>query len=248
MSQGIRGDAAGLVFDHTRWDLIRLARDEDPADYARRQAARALNQLCEIYRAPVLAYLHRRTLNPEDAEDLAQEFFSQRICPALLVNATAEKGRFRSLLLVSLKNFLRDHIARARAQKRGGNVKFVPFDEAGTPSDDTTVSADRCFDACWAKTVVDRALARLRRSCSARREAEIIDALVPFISDPARAADIVALAERLGVSANTLNIRLGRLRTLYANCVRQELARTVSSADEIEPEIRYLLEVLSASR
>ena len=248
MSEGFRGDSAGLVFDLTRWDLIRLARDEDPNDYARRQAARALNKLCEIYRAPVLAYLNRRALNPEDAEDLAQEFFSQRICPGLFLNAAAEKGRFRSLLLVSLKNFLRDHVARVRTQKRGGNVKFVPLDEAGTPSGDTAAGADRCFDACWAKTVVDRALARLRRSCSARGESEIIEALVPLISDPAGAAEIGAVAQRLHVSVNTLNIRLGRLRALYANCVRQELARTVTSADEIEPEIRYLLEVLAASR
>ena len=237
-----------LAFELTRWDLIRLARDEDPADYARRQSARALNQLCEIYRAPVLAYLARRSATPHDAEDLAQEFFTQRICPELLPNAAAQKGRFRALLLVSLKNFVRDRVARDRAEKRGGKVEFVPLEEADASCNDAAGADDVCFDACWAKTVVDRALTQLRRAFSTRGDTTTFDVLVPFIGDPAAGAEVDEAARRLGISVNALHVRISRLRALYARCVRDELARTVASPDEIEPEIRYLLEVLAASR
>jgi RNA polymerase sigma-70 factor (ECF subfamily) len=236
-----------LLFELTRWDLIQLARDEDPADYARRQSARALNQLCEIYRAPVLAYLARRTVTPQDAEDLAQEFFTQRICPNWLGNAAAHKGRFRALLLVSLKNFVRDQVARDRAEKRGGKVKFVPLQEADGSCSDTAGADDVCFDACWAKTVVDRALTQLRRTFSTRGGAKAFDGLVPFIGDPAAGAQVDDAARRLGITVNALHVRISRLRALYAKCVRDELARTVASPDEIEPEIRYLLDVLAAS-
>lgn len=237
-----------LVFELTRWDLIRLARDEDPAEYARRQSARALNQLCEIYRAPVMAYLTRRTATPHDAEDVAQEFFTQRICPDLLTNAAAQKGRFRALLLVSLKNFLRDRIARDRAEKRGGKVKFVPLQEADASCSEAATADDVCFDACWAKTVVDRALTQLRRTFSTRGDTTTFDVLVPFIGDPAAGSEVEGAARRLGISVNALHVRISRLRALYAKCVRDELARTVASPDEIEPEIRYLLDVLAASR
>ena len=240
--------AEKLMFELTRWDLIRLARDEDPADYARRQSARALNQLCEIYRAPVLAYLSRRAVTPHDAEDLAQEFFTQRICPDLFANAAAHKGRFRALLLASLKNFVRDHVDRERAEKRGGKVKFVPLDEADASCSGAGAADDVCFDACWAKTVVDRALTQLRRIFSERGDATTFEVLVRFIGAPAAGPEVDEAARRLGITVNALHVRVSRLRALYARCVREELARTVASPDAIEPEIRYLLDVLAASR
>lgn len=248
MTGGSERGSVDLLFEHTRWDLIRLAVNEAPDDYARRQAARALNQLCEIYRAPVLAYLSRRTVTPHDAEDLAQEFFSRRICPDLLAGASAHKGRFRALLLVSLKNFVRDHVSRERAEKRGGKVKFVPLNDAVTAGNDTAGADDLLFDACWARTVVERALQRLRRNFTARGETRSYDVLVPFICDPARRSELGEAAGRLGISLNALQVRLSRVRSAYASHVRDELARTVSSPAEIEHEMRYLLEVLSASR
>ena len=240
-------DDRDSAFDVTRWDLIRLARDEDPAESSRRRASQALNELCEIYRGPVLAYLYRRTVTPQDAEDLAQEFFSRRICPDLVPNAAAGKGRFRALLLVSLKNFVRDQVARERAEKRGGKVKFVPLQDA-LPSASAPTADDLSFDTCWAKTVVARALERMRRSHDARAETATFDVLAPFISDPAGGAELAPAALRLGLTINALQVRLSRFRASYAKHVREELARTVASADQIEPEVRYLLDVLSAAR
>jgi hypothetical protein len=68
---------------------------------------------------------------------------------------------------------------------------------------------------------------------------------VPFICETGDAAELLAAAEKLGISVNALHVRLSRFRALYAKYVRQELARTVSSPEQIEPEIRYLLDVLS---
>jgi hypothetical protein len=39
------------------------------------------------------------------------------------------RGRFRSLLLKSLQNFLADDAIRKRAHKRGGEIEFVSWDE-----------------------------------------------------------------------------------------------------------------------
>lgn len=241
-------DLEGLMFEHTRWDLIRLVADEDADDYGRRQAARALNQLCEIYRAPVLAYLARRAATPQDAEDLAQEFLSLRIGPDLFANTAADKGRFRAWLLTALKNFVRDRADHARAEKRGGNIRFVPLEHAVASANETATADDLSFDACWAETVVARALERVRRSFDVRGEHKTFDILVPFICEPGDAADLAAAATSLEITSNALQVRLTRLRGAYAKYVRHELARTVSSPEQIGPEIRYLLDVLSACR
>ena len=107
--------------------------------------------------------------------------------------------------------------------------------------------AEQSFDACWARTVIDRALVRTRESFRARGELEAYDALIPFISDPAGRDEMERIARRFGISAKTLHVRMSRLRAAFAKSVREELARTVRREEEIEPEIRYLLEILSRS-
>jgi RNA polymerase sigma-70 factor (ECF subfamily) len=236
-----------LPFDPTRWDLVRLVASEDPSERARRQAAHALNDLCRIYRTPILAYVRRWTASEQDAEDIAQEFFARRVSADLLANADAAKGRLRSLLLTVLKNFMRDLADRERAQKRGGKIKFVSFEEAGLCAGEL-VAHDRVFDLCWATMVTERALSALRRHYVAREEADTYDALVPFLCEALTGARASTAAARLRVTRNALQVRLTRLRASYAQFVRQELGRTVSTPDQIEPETRYLLDVLAGAR
>ena len=96
VSPDVQSDIDELMFERTRWDLIQLVAGENSAEYEKRQAASALNQLWEIYRSPILAYFTRCTATPQDAEDLTQDFLSRRIGPDLFAKAAAEKGRFRA--------------------------------------------------------------------------------------------------------------------------------------------------------
>ena len=57
-------------FQTTRWSLVLEAREGDL------RSRRALELLCRTYRAPVLAYIRARGRG-EDAEDLAQGFFTR---------------------------------------------------------------------------------------------------------------------------------------------------------------------------
>ena len=47
----------------------------------------------------------------------------------LLRQADRSRGRFRSLLLTALQNFLIDAFAKQSAQKRGGEMQFVSWDD-----------------------------------------------------------------------------------------------------------------------
>lgn len=74
-----------------------------PAGEGRREA---LTKLCTTYWRPVYTY-YRRSHDAQRAFDLTQGFFAQLLDPERnpLAQADRERGRFRSWLLTSARNF-----------------------------------------------------------------------------------------------------------------------------------------------
>src|SRR5438046_2386899 len=88
-------------FATTRWSVVlRAARHDDG------QTEDALSWLCGHYWFPLYAYVRRRIADAHEAQDLTQEFFARLLEKNVLDHAAPERGRFRSFLLSSLKNFL----------------------------------------------------------------------------------------------------------------------------------------------
>ena len=65
----------------------------------------------------------------EDAQDLTQDFFVTILKNDWLQHADRNRGRFRSLLLRSLQNFLINAAEKTHAHKRGGDVEFISWDD-----------------------------------------------------------------------------------------------------------------------
>ena len=65
----------------------------------------------------------------EDAEDLTQGFFALILERKDLTTVRKERGRLRSYLLTSVKNFLADKARRALAVKRGKGQRLIPLDD-----------------------------------------------------------------------------------------------------------------------
>src|SRR5205085_9372475 len=105
-------DAPGY-FATTQWTLIR----NGLVAGIRSDANVDLAQLCQIYWHPIFAFICRRGYSPPDAQDLTQDFFLLILKGTLLQTADPARGRFRSLLITSLKNFLVDAHVRRRTQK-----------------------------------------------------------------------------------------------------------------------------------
>ena len=142
-------------FNTTRWSVVLSCADSGIASVAARDA---LSELCKIYWRPIFAYICRRGYSVEDAEDLAQDFFTSLLQGPLLERADPERGRFRSLLLKALKDFLGHAVEKSRTQKRGGGVKFVSWDDwmAEAPSQLSlpaqalkSLPPERLFDLAW---------------------------------------------------------------------------------------------------
>ena len=235
-----------MGFHTTHWSVVLAARDQGGAG-----ASEALASLCATYWYPLYAFVRRSGSTPHDAEDLTQEFFYSFLKRDSLMNVSPVAGKFRSYLLACLKNFLANERRRARTQKRGAGVQVIPLD-SGTADTryqaepNENVTPEVLFERRWAYTVLERTMDELRREYAQRGKAELFQELRGFLPGDAASASRAELAAKHGISVGALDVAIHRLRQRFGALLREQVARTVSSADEVEPELRYLISVIGA--
>ncbi len=174
-----------------------------------------------------------------------------------LERADRNRGRFRSLVLKALQNFLHDAAAKRRARKRGGDVQFVSWDDwmAEAPSrlsiptqESESWSPERIFDVRWAATIVERALRRLGDECEKRGRRRVFDVLRVCLAAEREDVSYAKLSKTLGVAEVAVKRLVHRLRERYRALLREEVARTVEKPDEIDDELRYLCSALATAK
>ena len=237
------GERAGFAV--TRWTVVLAAAGERSGT----QRRRALEELAQAYWFPLYAYIRRQGHKAPEAEDLTQEFFSRLLEKKSLATVDRDKGKFRSFLLASVKNFLSDEWDKSKTLKRGGGQKIVALDgmDAETryalePADELT--PERHFERRWALAVLDQVMARLRQEYLDRGTGEVFQILKVFLGPAAKTQDKAALAHRLGMSEGTARVAAHRLRKRYRELLRDEISQTVARPDLVDEEIRHLLDFL----
>jgi RNA polymerase sigma factor (sigma-70 family) len=253
MNREVGGQPAGepRVFATTRWSLILSAANSESEA---RNTRDALAELCRTYWRPIFSFVCRRGYSTEDAQDLTQDFFVMILESNWLEQADPNRGRFRSLLLKSLQNFLNNVDEKNRARKRGGDVKFVSWDDwmAEAPSQ-LAVSAqaleslppERLFDLRWAATVVEQALRRLREECEAKGRLRLFVALSNHLTAERADVSYGDLSTTLGVPEAVVKKQLHNLRQRYRWLLRNEVAHTVGNPADVDDEIRHLCAALA---
>ena len=234
--------AAQSWFVTTHWSVVLSARKRDSAS-----AGDALETLCRTYWYPLYAYVRKQGRSPHDAQDLTQEFFSRLVQPDYLKSVAKEKGRFRTFLLVALKRFLANEWDRSQAQKRGGDRIHLSLDTSTAEArfrvePVATLDADRIYDRRWALTLLDETMAQLREEFGGGGKE--FECLKVALTAEKGAIDYARLAGELGQSEGALRVTIHRLRKRFRERFREAVAQTVSSADEVEAEMRHLLSAL----
>jgi len=232
-------------FATTRWSVILAA-----GDSASEQHEPALGTLCKTYWFPLYAYLRRRGYDSYQAEDYTQGFFAGILERKGLQRADPKCGKFRSFLLVCLKNFLADEWDRDHAQKRGGDKKVLSldFDTAASrydrePAD--SLSPEKLFERSWALTVLTRAMDRLKAESATPDKKRLFDRLKVYLAAEKDAGSYRDLAGELDMTEGAVKVAVHRLRRRYRELVRDEIAQTVTTEAQVDEEIRDLFAALA---
>jgi RNA polymerase sigma-70 factor (ECF subfamily) len=247
---GTAGGHAPDQFITTRWTVVLSCVDSQASS-----ARSALSELCQTYWRPIFAFICRRGYSAIDAQDLTQDFFVTVLEGKLLGRANPERGKFRTFLLKALGDFLHDARDRRRAQKRGGSVQFVSWDDwmAEAPSRLSlpertleNLSPEGLFDLRWAATVVERALRRLAEECEVHGRRHVFDVLSDALAAERSDISYADFSKLLGVPEATVKRLLHEMRERYRSLLREEVADTVEKPTDINDEVRYLCVALAA--
>jgi RNA polymerase sigma factor (sigma-70 family) len=221
------------VFRTTQWTQVLAAADESPE---------ALADLCRAYWYPIYGYLRRRGLSPADAEDLTQDFFARIIERRPFGELSRDGGKFRSFVLKAIERMLVDSWRKANSQKRGGD-KVVPWETRFLNEPAGGQSAESAFDRSFAIALLERVYAQLENEWTGREV--LFAALKPCLLGARTELPYAELAAQLDLTEAAVKTHVHRMRGRFKTLLREAVGQTVSSAAEIDDELRQLLRAIA---
>ncbi len=113
---------AGL-FPETRWSRIVAARERPELRRG------VLEELCATRWQPLYVHLRKQGVLPAEAQDVVQGFLVHLLERDFLARLDPGRGRLRAYLKTALAHYLANLYAHEAAQKRGGGLRALSFDE-----------------------------------------------------------------------------------------------------------------------
>ena len=247
--EAIQKGVRAADFDTTQWTLVMTS-----AQSQTEEGRAALAELCRLYWYPLYFFARHRGHSPHDAQDATQGFFLHLLEHRALTRVDRLKGKFRSFLLASFRNYLSMEVHRACSIKRGGKCEFVSLDLESAENCYLSQHADqltpeKIFDARWAITLLGRAMTLLSEEYAAKHKSSTFEALKGFlgIGDTKDSPAPKEAAKALGISLGTVKTLIHRIRKRYSSILRREIGRTVSEPAEIDGEIHALCDAIIAA-
>ena len=230
-------------FATTQWSLIIRAVDKEDSHVARK----ALAELCQQYWYPLYCFVRIRVRSTQESEDIVQGFFTQLLEKESIEMADQARGRFRSFLLVSINNFMKNRHRAATTEKRGGMIDHVSidFEKADQrfqlePVDELT--PEKIFERSWALELIDCCLQKLRQRYEKTGKSELFESLCSSLTgSDIRYADI---SQKLGLNENAVKVAAHRLRERLGDEIRLEVSNTVNDAENVDTELQLLMATL----
>jgi len=235
---------AAMGFHTTHWTLVLSAREQNDS------AQEAVSRLYSKYWYPVYAFIRRNGSPAHQAEDLTQEFFYRVSQRDWLADVHPAKGKFRSFVLICVKNFLANERDKAMAKKRGGGCSIVSLEreDAETryslePAD--PITPELLFERRWVFELLEQTIAVLRLEYAQTDRRDWFEDMQGFLPGGQEGRSRAEVAQKHGLSANAMDVQIFRLRQRFGVLLRERVAETVSSASEVDGEIQHLMSVLS---
>jgi DNA-directed RNA polymerase specialized sigma24 family protein len=231
------------TFLTTQWSLIEDVKKHEDKDRA------LIGLLLKRYWKPVYCYLRRKGYDNEQAKDLTQGFFHEVVINRHLIErAESSKGRFRTLLLHALNQYLIDEQRKQMSRKRIPKDKLVPLDIADTQELPETVGeldAEQSFNYAWKAEILERVLTEVKDRYI-KRDMEghwyvFRDRLLQPILEGREAPSLNQICKRYDIADETTasNI-LKTVKRLFRSMLEKHVRQTVVSGEAVEEEMREI--------
>lgn len=231
-------------FQSTHWSLVLAAQSRStPA------GQQAFASLCEKYWYPLYAHARRLESDQHLARDLTQGFFTRVLEGNYLADADPARGRFRTFLITSFRNYIANEWDKQNARKRGGDrlhltLEFERGEQRYSLEPAEPETAEAMFNRRWAETTLESVLSKLAAEHENAGRGELFAALKQFLT-PAATDSYRDVGERLGMSEGAVKVAVHRLRCRYRQRLCEEIAETTASEGDVEDEIRCLFEAFA---
>ncbi len=242
MSMNSQPNARG--FETTRWSMITQVFGAGD-----RASAEALDELSLRYHYTVYAYVRRCGHAPAIALDITRSFTNHLRQHFLQPDRSTDQVHFRRFLLSRLNDWLAQDWRETRDELEDSPTALADTElEARYQRDSPHFdSPEQAFQRGFALEVLVRAFSRLRAEARQTGHIDMYDALAPFIARDPAPGQYDEIARALRTRPLALVVALKRLRQRLRELASDELADTVSSADEFAMEQTALLAVLQST-
>jgi RNA polymerase sigma-70 factor (ECF subfamily) len=201
------------------------------------------------YSEPARAMMRKYGIaRDDDLEEHMQEYFARFIEKGWLDQLDQEKGRFRSFLKASIRNFLHKRYRETRYHRKERSISGDDNDEAaGLPEMPAGIlTPEQEFDRAWARTLMQNAIMRFRQKCTQTNTMHYVHVFERHVLH-AEAYGMPSYAEsaaELNVSEKDVTNYLHRARKRFGRILCELVRETVAGEGEIEGELcdleRYL--------
>lgn len=239
------------AFATTDWtviDQIRSGSDSPSSEVL-------INDLLKRYWKPVYCYLRRKGYGNEPAKDLTQGFFHEVVLGrSLIEHADQSRGRFRSLLLTALQQYVAGVHRKESAQKRMPPSDLIALDELEpdrVPEAPAHFSPEESFHYAWAAQLLDQLLEEVEAKCRLDGKAApwqvFRDRVLQPIMENTPAPSLAEVCQRHGIEspaqASNMIVTVNRR---FRAALKRHIRRSVAQDGDVDAEFQELMNIFAA--
>jgi RNA polymerase sigma-70 factor (ECF subfamily) len=149
-----------------------------------------------------------------------------------------------------MKNFLASDWKKQKAQKRGAGVSALSIEGElaeqryqNEPADAET--PETLFKRKWAMTLLENTMKSLGAEYVNNGKEDLFEELKDFLAKGTSSSTYAEAGARLGITEGAVKVNVFRMRKRFQAVLKDEIAQTVSSEEEVEDELRELHSVFS---
>jgi DNA-directed RNA polymerase specialized sigma24 family protein len=232
----------------TNWDLIRDAAADTPTSRA------SLEEVARRSWPAIYAFIRASGRSPDEASELTQGFICDVFLSRdLLGKADQSRGRFRTLVMGAVRNYLADmhrrRTATTRRPKHGSIGRLDDLAErTSEPAGMQALTPEAAFNSRYIASIIRAATERLQRVLleegdEAGWEIFRLRVLQPSLDGVAASYDEIAPRFNLGKGACAARLLVVKRR--FAAILMDELRATVEDPADLQDEVADLLALLS---